>query len=83
MLSRLETDEEGIGERILSSHEAKGILEGGKPGASGAEALQMNLFDRLDNADQGLAKELKALNLDEVTPITAWRWLERIRKALD
>jgi DNA mismatch repair protein MutS len=83
VLARLEKDEEGISERILAAHEAQQPLEKGAVTPPPADAFQMGLFDRLDNADAELAAELQALNLNEVTPIAAWQWLERIRKALN
>ena len=83
VLARLEKDEEGISERILAAHEAQQPLEKGAVTPPPADAFQMGLFDRLDNADAELAAELQALDLNEVTPIAAWQWLERIRKALN
>lgn len=77
VLQRLEKDEEGMSERILAAHEVQPHVQ------EKLNDLQLGLFDRLDSADSELANELQTLDINEVTPISAWKWLARIRKALN
>jgi DNA mismatch repair protein MutS len=77
VLQRLEKDEEGMSERILAAHEVQPHVQ------EKLNNLQLGLFDRLDSADSELANELQTLDINEVTPISAWKWLARIRKALN
>ena len=67
VLARLEQDEEGLSRRILGAAPA---------------AVQPSLFDALGAADPSLLEELRVLQLDTLSPIEAWKILQRVSQSL-
>ena len=83
LVFNIEQDEEGMSRRILATHAAQ-------PGSAGEPAsavvhapMQPSLFDSLAAAGaEELAAELRALDLDALPPIEAWRLLRKVQQAL-
>lgn len=74
VLARLERDEEGLSRRILAKHATH------DPKLS---VVQVSLFDLLKENEPALAAEIRALDLDSLPPIEAWKMLLRVRSALE
>ena len=74
VLARLERDEEGLSRRILAEHAAH---------APEPAVVQVSLFDLIQEKDPELVAEIRAMDLDAMPPIEAWKTLLRVRSALD
>ena len=89
VLHRLETDEEDLSQRILEEGAAqrkkateRGQLESVPQDDSGG-MVQTSLFQMFAaKGEEDLAAELLALNVLELSPVEAWKLIERIQKGL-
>jgi len=86
VLSRLERDEEDLSRRILQAapEVVKPGAESELPTTDELLVLQHSLFDLLANedGDKALLDELNDMDLNEVSPMDAWRTLDRVLRAI-
>ena len=86
MLVRLERDEEDLSRRILQAvaEPDSPVAEKDAPAADELLVLQHSLFDLLANedGDKALLDELNEMELNEVSPMDAWRTLDRVLRAI-
>jgi DNA mismatch repair protein MutS len=89
VLGRLERQEEDLSHRILDRGAPRSAPQSAEDaGLSDREAAgemrQNSLFDLFSASGQAdLIEEIRQLELDHLTPIEAWQWMKRIRKAVD
>ena len=78
ILKRLESSEEGLSRKILQGQVEKFVEE------DQAFIVQSSLFDLIgqENGDDDLIDDLSALDLNELSPIEAWQFLDRVIKAV-
>jgi DNA mismatch repair protein MutS len=86
VLVRLERDEEDLSRRILQAvaEPDSPVAEKDAPAADELLVLQHSLFDLLANedGDKALLDELNEMELNEVSPMDAWRTLDRVLRAI-